>query len=294
MNKAIWLNKELNLSQMLINEEYEMLIKYAKDNQQYLMSEWYNTEAAEFQKKIRLGTTVLRYFERHLQDSMKYMAIFKIGVLKGTVENFEYLLYERMKDNLAERVYKKEILAIKHLSDIIFLLETQGVMSHSEICEYLKLKESTLSEIMKKNDLNKLISFSRSGKYKLYRLTDEGRRIGKQLKKEKSERVDKKEILSKLKYVLESDENKEEFVQKIREIIEGNDKSSRLSIGAGECVEFVYKERGKKGHDCYKVLAFSIDNGEKSKNVKVMAEKQKYDFSKICTESNVKKEEVYA
>ncbi len=110
---------------------------------------------------------------------------------------------KKKQRNWSERTYKQEVLSIKHLSEIILALEIHGIMSHSEICSALNLKESTLSEIMKRVDLTKLISSSRNGKYKLYRLTDEGKYLGKQLRNQKKDRVTEGELLGQLEQYLE-------------------------------------------------------------------------------------------
>lgn len=284
MNREIWWNKEIDLLKSLEEEDYDCLIEYAYNNQQHLISEWDEEDISFLQKKIRFGMSILRYFEHHLQKDPKIKTIFRLGALMGTVESFEQLLLEKTQDDWTNKTYKEEVLSIKHLDDIILALEVHGVMSHSEICKYLDLKESTLSEIMKKVNLTNLISFSKSGKYKLYRLTDSGRRLGKQLRKQKNEVFSEKEILFQLKHYVESTIIKEEFRQKIKEILEYDSNY----IEPGDSLTIVYHSFGKREKEEFEITGI-LENGKRDdKNLKIMGKKKKYD--RINDFSNYKKE----
>lgn len=288
MTREIWLNKEINLLKTFENEEYDALIKYATENQQYIMTEWHTADDSAFQKIVRFGRSVLQRFECHLQGSSKAIAVFRLGALMGTIESFDNLLFEKKQDDWVNKLFKEEVLSIKHLDEILLLLEIQGVLSHSEICDYLNLKESTLSEIMKKIGLTKLISFSRSGRYKLYRLTDEGRRLAKQLRKQLNEDESEKEVLLQLRHFLEYRKSTDEFRHKVRELLE-NDRETD-NINPGDSLTIFYRERELVEREEFRVLG--IENGKKMNNVRIMAEKRKYDIAAISDNSN--NEEVYA
>lgn len=182
MSQNVWIHAQTNLLESLNKQEYEFLIQYADDNQEHVMEEWYNADYSLCSQTLRYGNSQLKYFKQHLRTSPKDYAIFHLGSLMGHIEVLEHFSYEKEQENLASKIYAKQVLSVKHLKDIIQLLEAHGIMSHSEICHSLNLKVSTLSEIMKKINSANLIISSKAGKYKLYRLTDTGRNLSRQLR----------------------------------------------------------------------------------------------------------------
>lgn len=291
MDEKLWINKETDLIKKLEQKEYDFLVQYARDNQQNILMEWSTADATSVQKRIRLGRSILRYFESQLQSRVDMTAIFKLGELSGTVDSLGYLLSERKRDEWTEKIFKKEVLSIKHLDEIVLLLEVYGVMNHSEICQNLNLKESTLSEIMKKVDLTKLISASRVGKYKLYRLTDEGRRLGKQLRIQKNNPYGEQEILGQLQTILEGTEPNIEFRKRVQELLDDEVDYIKNSIVPGDYLTLYYKNYEEKERAEYKVLG--ITNG-KENHLTIMAEKRKYDIEGISNIYHSNKEEEYA
>lgn len=185
MNDEFWLQKELDLRDALQHGDFETVINYASDNQQKILAEWMRLNKSEQCNIVRYGMMIMQYFEQHLLQTSKDAALFRLGALMGTLEVCDRFSYEESQEHRAEILYKEQVSSIKHLDEIILALELHGIMSHSELCEYLDLKESTLSEVMKKVNLTNLVASSKHGKYKLYRLTDAGRRLGKQLMKKR-------------------------------------------------------------------------------------------------------------
>jgi DNA-binding MarR family transcriptional regulator len=196
----------------------------------------------------------------------------------GSVESFDQLLYERKQDDWISKTYKEEVLSIKHLKDIILALEIHGIMSHSDICEYLSLKESTLSETMKKVNLTNFISSSKSGKYKLYRLTDSGRRLGKQIRKQNNENISEKELLFQLQHNIESTKNKEEFKRKVKEIMDYDRivENKKNKIEPGDQLTIYYHMFERRIMQEFEVIGVpDNDNKRDDKEFKIMAKMKK-------------------
>ncbi len=122
MNKEIWLEKDMDLLEMLKDGEYDVLLQYARDNQQYLMTKWDAEDEQSFQKTLRFGMAVLRYFEHHLQENLNETVLFRLGALKGALEIFECLEFEKKQDQWISDTFKEKILSIKHVKDIFLLL----------------------------------------------------------------------------------------------------------------------------------------------------------------------------
>lgn len=295
MGNETWLNKEIDLFKSLEEKEYDLLVEYAYKNQQHILSRWLDNDMSSFQKIVRFGSSILRYFEQHLKAHSKILAIFRLGALQGTLESFERISYEERQDEWADKMFKNAVISIKHLDDIILTLEVYGVMTHSELCRNLNLKESTLSEIMKKVDYTKLIKTSRLGKYKLYMLSDDGRRLGKQLRKQRHENIEEKEILLQLKDYLNSVADKKGFKFKLNEILGGKDDiiNTPKLLNPGDSLSIFYGERGEIARDNYKILGFIMDKKINDASIQVMAEKQKLDLENVSNIYNPGNKEAY-
>ena len=211
MRKEIWMHTQTNLSESLEKQEYTTLIQYASDNKEYVINEWYNSDNSSLSQILRYGNSQLNYFEHHLPTASKEDAIFQLGTLMGVIKTFKDFLHEKQQENLTAQIYQKQVLSVKHLKDIILLLEAHGIMSHSEICKNLDLKESTLSEIMKKASSTNLIISSKAGKYKLYRLSDNGRYLSRQLRTKTTVSTNRDELLKQLKFHLKASASENSF-----------------------------------------------------------------------------------
>lgn len=279
MGNELWLDKEFDLLEGLQLQEYQKLIEYAKDNQQFVISSWYNQEHNIFEKTLRLGASILGFFEKHLKKDSRDSAIFNLGTLNGVMTNLDIFLHEEIQNELAEKLYKEQVLSVKHLADIIILLETHGIMTHSEICEALTLKTSTLSEIMKKISLTQLIDYSRSGKYKIYRLTDSGRRLGKQLRLERG-KINKDKEQTKLSAYKSIDTRRE--LQDNRDTF------------VGKKIDIIYDEAGKRQTQEFKVLleVLSKSNESNESTTRVFYASKKRSILEQIADNNYEREGV--
>ena len=91
-----------------------------------------------------------------------------------------------------------------------------------------------------------------------------------------------------LRHFLEYRKGTDEFRQKVRELLE-NDRETD-NINPGDSLTIFYRERELVEREEFRVLG--IENGKKKNNVRIMAEKRKYDIDAISDNSN--NEEVYA
>lgn len=222
MDNKVWLHPQTNLSEALIKQDYDLLIQYAADNEELITEKWHNADRVSTAQTLRYGNSQLKYFRLHLEKSSKENALFRLGTLMGLIETLEHFSHEKDQENLTANIYAKQVLSIRHLKEIIQLLESHGVMNHSEICQNLNLKESTLSEIMKKTDSTNLIASTKAGKYKLYRLTDSGRYLSRQLRSSSTVTYDKEELWKALMYYLKSAPENELFQEKLKQLMDKN------------------------------------------------------------------------
>lgn len=270
MAGELWLNKEINLLQTLESKEYDLLLRYASENQQYLMERRQEEQWEDYERSIRYGMSLLRYFERHLQEKLREKTVFRLGALMGTLETCDRLSYEEMQVDWVRIHYKEQVLSVKHLDEVVLTLEMHGFMTHSELCESIHMKESTLSEFMKKVKPANLISSVKSGKYKIYRLTDTGRRLGKQLRENRNSYSDGEKILSELKSYLACDE-RQEFVERVNRLLKENNQTDAKNIHPGDNLSIYYADQGKRKKVDYQVTGISENEPEGIK--KIMAKK---------------------
>lgn len=297
MRKEIWMHTQTNLSESLEKQEYTTLIQYASDNKEYVINEWYNSDNSSLSQILRYGNSQLNYFEHHLPTASKEDAIFQLGTLMGVIKTLKDFLHEKQQENLTAQIYQKQVLSVKHLKDIILLLEAHGIMSHSEICKNLDLKESTLSEIMKKAASTNLIISSKAGKYKLYRLSDNGRYLSRQLRINTSVSTNRDELLKQLKFHLKTSTSEDSFKDTIKKLLEYNDANikneiTNIKIAPGNTITVLHTPDKTIQKERYKITGIPInskeDNGD---DVTLMARKIKYDFDTLDDIKNIFYEE---
>ena len=149
-------------------------------------------------------------------------------------------------------------------------------MTHSEICQNLELKESTLSEIMKKAAPTNLIISTKAGKYKLYRLTDNGRYLSKQLRNPLPKVPTKKELLNYLEHYLETSPDEHSFREEINRLVQCPNKTTiKGELAPGDTFTIYHKPNTKIRKEEYRVTG--LLNSENTGNLKIMAQKTKYD-----------------
>ena len=288
MRDDIWLKKDLNLQKAFADGDFGLLMDYSDENQKNLMNQWMNREASFMNKMLRFGSTVLHRFENGLQNEQQLYAVFRMGALLGTVEGFEQIIYEKAQGEWIYEEFRQEVSSTKHLKEIILALQLYGVMNHSEICKELNLKDSTLTEIMKRIEPTKLVQSTKSGKYKLYTLTDTGRRLGLKLRQQYSGDINLKELLLKLKEYFEYTSNREDFRRQIESVFEEN---SLATIYSGDELDIFFADENKKTHhDKYQVSSSLWENNENNTNRHVLIANKKVDGLNPFNYENISKE----
>jgi len=138
-----------------------------------------NSHLDELSKELRYSIPPLeRLIKKYIETDNLRKTVFEIGRLYGTMQLSSRICYEKKKDN---QVYSTalSICGIKHFEEIVSLLYKQKELTQTELCEDLQMKPSALSECIKKIlDTNMIVS-RRSGKFKVYSLSDDGLRFAR-------------------------------------------------------------------------------------------------------------------
>lgn len=189
----------MNLNTALQSENFDSLKQYVDENQRHIAVQWLKSDLPQLRKTLKLGTAILSSQEQKIKRDKLQHAIFRLGALAGTLESFNYLMYENDRQQQTVEEFTKDIKCIKHLQDVVLLLDLYGDLTHSEISEKLGLNPPTLTEIMKKIIPTDLVRATVAGKYKLYSLSDVGRRLAVHLRGVKSESDQLDSIFAQLK-----------------------------------------------------------------------------------------------
>lgn len=280
MEKRIWIDSKRDVCREYDQKEYDFLIEYARENQQNILSEWMDGSYLGIKKTLRYGSSIVKKFEHHIREHKNLSAIFWLGALMGTIRSFEHLSFEETQNQWIDRTFRKEVSSIKNLDRVILSLEIHGVMSHSEICQNLNIKESTLSEMMKKINYTQLITFTKSGKYKFYTLTDTGRQLGKELRKRHQRELREEELLEQLKYVWVNSKNQRRLKNEINKLLSNEDENIySTQISPGDLLQLNYSEQGKRKKDIHRITGIKEDfkNDEQKREISMMTRKLDYE-----------------
>ena len=280
MRKEIWMHAQTNLLETLEKHEYVTLTQYASDNKEHIMDVWYNSDSSSFAQTVRYGNSQLKHFEHYLEKNSKGNAVFQLGTLMGVIKTLNEFFQVKEEENLNAKIYQKQISSTKHLKDIVLLLEAHGIMTHSEICQNLGLKESTLSEIMKKSASTNLILSTKAGKYKLYRLSDNGRHLSRQLRTSSPDTPDKETLLRLLSYYLKIPQSKDSsFEDKVKELLVSHDiENPNVKITCNDTIKIKYNDNSRIQQEESKVMGFPLNQEKSSNNIKTfIIQKLKFD-----------------
>lgn len=185
--KKNFMEKVVKDPHILLDRQYSPeWVRCAEEMQQtiwdlYVMSKW-----NELSELLQQESSVLNFASQFLKvEDETHYAVLCVGRLLGTTESFEQLLYERSQDQQVCEQFDSALRQMAHLRQVIQALESHGEMTHKELCEVLGLNASTLTEAMKKILETGLIAARNTGRYKLYRLTDSGLRLGREFRRSK-------------------------------------------------------------------------------------------------------------
>ena len=183
MNRTKRFTSNIDLVQEFTSENYEKIICCADDAQRELIYHWHVKDSLVAEQLILMSRSILNFWTDSIIKNRLWTALIRCGAWIGTLETIETHIYEKNMDSWSQKRIYKNLLSIKHFDEILRLLEVKGVMTHGEMVEKLHLNNSsTLTEIIKKTRDFDIIDIKKSGKYKLYSLTDAGVRYARQIR----------------------------------------------------------------------------------------------------------------
>ena len=224
-----WYLPDLELDTFAEKKEDENVCLYTKENQRRLFLQWDEEAYEELEKNLEYGSLLLRFFADGLEDD-KQRSLFELGTLKGVVESFEHLLYNKGEELRLLQAKYTFFSTVKHLDEVVFALETHGSMTQTELRKYMRgMNASTLSEAMKKILNTGLVTATALGKYKVYTLTDTGLKYGR-LARRSNEKFDLSGVLKLLQTVIDhtpAGKERKELADRIAALfVDGEDVSS--------------------------------------------------------------------
>lgn len=183
MNRTKRFPSNIDLVQEFTSENYEKIICCADDAQRELIYHWHVKDSLVAEQLILMSRSILNFWTDSIIKNRLWTALIRCGAWIGTLETIEKHIYEKNMDSWSQKRIYKNLLSIKHFDEILRLLEVKGVMTHGEMVEKLHLNNSsTLTEVIKKTRDFDIIDIKKSGKYKLYSLTDAGVRYARQIR----------------------------------------------------------------------------------------------------------------
>ena len=183
MNRTKRFTSNIDLVQEFTSENYEKIICCADAAQRELIYHWHVKDSLVAEQLILMSRSILNFWTDSIIKNRLWTALIRCGAWIGTLETIEKHIYEKNMDSWSQKRIYKNLLSIKHFDEILRLLEVKGVMTHGEMVEKLHLNNSsTLTEIIKKTRDFDIIDIKKSGKYKLYSLTDAGVRYARQIR----------------------------------------------------------------------------------------------------------------
>lgn len=264
MQNELWLYSSLNLNTALQSENFDSLKQYVDENQRHIAVQWLKNDLPQLRKTLKLGTAILSSQEQKIMRDKLQHAIFRLGALSGTLESFNYLMYENDRQQQTVEEFTKDIKCIKHLQDVVLLLDLYGDLTHSEISEKLGLNPPTLTEIMKKIIPTDLVRATVAGKYKLYSLSDVGRRLAIHLRGVKSESDQLDSIFAQLKEYSQQANETDRIRKYIKALMEQLDGAS---LFPGDDLSLDYLD-GLNNYNHLELSVQKVNNNENS-NVSV-------------------------
>lgn len=190
----------INIAQEFADGNYEKIIDCADRTQAELVHNWQVQDQEELKFLMLTSSNALNFWLDSIVKNKLWVALVRCGAWIGTLEAIERFVHEKNMDSWLQKRVAKKISSIKHLPEILHLLEVRGIMTHSELAEKLNLNyPSTLTEIMKKIADLELIVITKSGKYNLYSLTDAGIRYAKQMRAGEDHRTILQSIIKEYK-----------------------------------------------------------------------------------------------
>lgn len=216
----VWEHMDILPEELLEKKNWNSIINYVSDNKDLVYDKWLREERNELNNTLNAGSFYLEYITEVLKSRIHEHAILELGELLGTINLLKRILYQEEQLEDSVNIAKKELSSIKHLDNIILLLESNGTLTHSSLAEKLDhMNASTLTENMKKIISRNLVYAQIYGRFKQYYLTDYGRAYAKLLRQKEAEELGIYELEGGIKRLLKDQTNYDrvqEMVTRIR------------------------------------------------------------------------------
>ena len=216
----VWEHMDILPEELLEKKDWNSIINYVSDNKDLVYDKWLREERNELNNTLNAGSFYLEYITEVLKARIHEHAILELGELLGTINLLKRILYQEEQLEDSVNIAKKELSSIKHLDNIILLLESNGTLTHSSLAEKLDhMNASTLTENMKKIISRNLVYAQIYGRFKQYYLTDYGRAYAKLLRQKEAEELGIYELEGGIKRLLKDQTNYDrvqEMVTRIR------------------------------------------------------------------------------
>lgn len=194
-----WFCPQTDLSESFIKSDYESILEYVTENLDTVFLACGEDNKDSFDGLIKLGLSIQNRFEAStVGDVPALSVIYEMGVLTGVVRAWSRIRTEERQVENVSRRNQGANLRIKHLGEIIDLLDEFSYLSHNELSKKLRMKASALTACMKNVLETQLVMCRRSGKYKVYSLTDYGFQYKKSLGKHPELIQNKESILESI------------------------------------------------------------------------------------------------
>ncbi|MCR5609248.1 MAG: hypothetical protein K6G26_09320 [Lachnospiraceae bacterium] len=181
-----WNNPDFDLLESFRRKEWEHIREYVQNNKILSWSELNENNPDESLRIMEFENSLLKEFiDDLLGDDELYKIVFEIGNLQGCVQTVAKLLSDKLKEDYVSEQIDKCYSSIKNLDLIIEQIDMKGGLTHTELGHRTEIKLSTLTECMKKILKTNLVESRRSGKCKIYFLTEYGMKYAKKLRREK-------------------------------------------------------------------------------------------------------------
>ena len=178
-DKPIWLNSDFDLETEFDRESFEKLTEYANSNELHLMRIWLSGNQSDIRKTLRLGTSLLGFFESKISEDSKSLTAFKLGELSGYLACLNRILYETDQDNLAKRKLETIKSMYPEYSNyfeniIVALSNENGSILEQELLKKIPLSIQELKKVLDVMVQNALINYYENMGYSL---SDTGYRL---------------------------------------------------------------------------------------------------------------------
>ena len=150
--RVVWSDLGMDPMELVEEEKWEDLISYADENMELLVQTVLSGNNDELADSVQTGAICLNIVETLAKKvGLMAYAFLCIGKLMGGLSvAARKLSYESQKRE-SEIIAEKHLSGVRHLDDIILILDQNGTMTHTSLAEQLgNMNPPTLTENMKK------------------------------------------------------------------------------------------------------------------------------------------------